>query len=71
MAASGIALGLLTLLLWVAGLSVPGLDWLALGSFVVAGGLSVLAYRRGAQLGLVGLLVNGVALILWVLVLTY
>jgi hypothetical protein len=71
MAASGIALGLLTLFLWVAGLPVPGLDWLAMGSFAVAGVLSALAYRRGAHLGLVGLLVNGVGLILLVLVLTY
>jgi len=64
MAWSGIGLGFVALLAWVAGLPLPGLDWLvavALGGGAVISGM---AARRRERLGVIGLGVNGLGLIL-------
>jgi hypothetical protein len=65
MAQAGIALSFLALSAWVAGLPLPGLDWMTLAALVVGAGLSAQAVRRGQRLGIVGLGSAGFGLVLW------
>jgi hypothetical protein len=65
MAQAGIALSFLALLAWVAGLPLPGLDWLTLAALVGGAALSARAALRGQRLGVAGLGLSGLGLVLW------
>jgi hypothetical protein len=65
MAQGGIALSFVALLAWVAGLPVPGLDWLTLAALLVGAALSARAAFRGQRLGIFGLGLSGLGLVLW------
>jgi hypothetical protein len=64
MAWSGIGLGFMALMAWVAAVPLPGLDWLVLTALAGGAALSGLAARRRQRLGVIGLGVNGIGLIL-------
>ena len=63
MAWGGIGLGFLALAAWLAGLPLPGLDWLVAAALAGGAVISALAARRRERLGVVGLGVNGIGLI--------
>jgi hypothetical protein len=64
MAWSGIGLGFVALMAWVAGVPLPSLDAAVLAALAIGAALSAPAVGRRQRLGVVGLGVNGIGLIL-------